>query len=110
MEHCEVALFIGKNPWQSHSFPRARTTLKEIARDPERALIVVDPRRTETADLADIHLQVRPGTDAWLISALAAAIVRRGPRRPRAGCANTPRASTPSSPSCAASTSPPTAP
>jgi anaerobic selenocysteine-containing dehydrogenase len=75
MEDCEVAVFIGKNPWQSHSFPRARTTLKEIARDPGRALIVVDPRRTETADLADIHLQVRPGTDAWLVSALAAAIV-----------------------------------
>jgi anaerobic selenocysteine-containing dehydrogenase len=78
MENCEVALFIGKNPWQSHSFPRARATLKEIARDPARALIVVDPRRTETADLADIHLQVRPGTDAWLISALAAAIVDEG--------------------------------
>ena len=78
MENSEVALFIGKNPWQSHSFPRARTTLKEIARDPGRALIVVDPRRTETADLADIHLQVRPGTDAWLISALAAAVVDEG--------------------------------
>ena len=29
-------VFVGKNPWQSHGFPRARTTLKEIARDPER--------------------------------------------------------------------------
>ena len=27
-EHCEVALFIGKNPWQSHGIPRARVTLK----------------------------------------------------------------------------------
>jgi anaerobic selenocysteine-containing dehydrogenase len=78
IEHCEVALFVGKNPWQSHGFPRARTTLKEIARDPARAMIVIDPRRTETADLADIHLQVRPGTDAWLISALAAAVVDEG--------------------------------
>ena len=34
-EHGEVVVFIGKNPWQSHSFP-ARTTLKEIARDPAR--------------------------------------------------------------------------
>jgi anaerobic selenocysteine-containing dehydrogenase len=75
VEHCEVALFVGKNPWHSHGFPRARTNLKEIARDPERAIIVIDPRRTETADLADIHLQVRPGTDAWLIAALAAALV-----------------------------------
>ena len=30
-EHCEVALFLGKNPWLSHSIPRARVTLKEIA-------------------------------------------------------------------------------
>ena len=78
IEHGEVVVFIGKNPWQSHSFPRARTTLKEIARDPARSMIVVDPRRTETAELADIHLQVRPGTDAWLIAALAAAIVDEG--------------------------------
>lgn len=74
-EHCDVALFLGKNPWHSHSIPRARVTLKEIAKDPARTLIVVDPRRTETAELADIHLQVRPGTDAWLLSALLAMIV-----------------------------------
>ena len=33
-EHAEVALFVGKNPWQSHGLPHARTTLKEIANDP----------------------------------------------------------------------------
>jgi len=75
-EQCEVAVFVGKNPWQSHSFPHARTTLKEIARDPDRSMIVIDPRRTETAELADFHLQVRPGTDAWLIAALAAVLVQ----------------------------------
>jgi anaerobic selenocysteine-containing dehydrogenase len=69
-EHCDVALFLGKNPWHSHSIPRARVTLKEIAGDPARTLIVVDPRRTETAELADIHLAVSPGTDAWLLVAL----------------------------------------
>jgi anaerobic selenocysteine-containing dehydrogenase len=75
-EHCDVALFIGKNPWQSHSIPRARVTLKEIARDPARTLIVIDPRRTETAELADIHLQVRPGGDAWLLTALLGVLVQ----------------------------------
>jgi anaerobic selenocysteine-containing dehydrogenase len=75
-EHAEVALFLGKNPWHSHSIPRARVTLKEIAKDPARTLIVVDPRRTETAELADIHLQVRPGTDAWLLAALLGALVQ----------------------------------
>jgi anaerobic selenocysteine-containing dehydrogenase len=77
-EHAEVAVFFGKNPWHSHGFPHARTTLKEIARDPGRTLIVLDPRRTETAELADIHLQVRPGTDAWCIAALGAVLVQEG--------------------------------
>lgn len=75
-ERAEVAVFVGKNPWQSHGFPRARVVLKEIAGDPGRALIVIDPRRTETADLADIHLQVRPGTDAFCLSALLGALVQ----------------------------------
>jgi anaerobic selenocysteine-containing dehydrogenase len=75
-ENCEVALFLGKNPWFSHSIPRARTTLREIAKDPARCLIVVDPRRTETAEIADIHLQVRPGTDAWLLGAMIGVLVQ----------------------------------
>ena len=69
-EHCDVALFLGKNPWHSHSFPRARVVLRELAADPTRTLIVVDPRRTETAAMADLHLAVAPGTDAWLLVAL----------------------------------------
>ncbi len=74
-ENAEAAVFWGKNPWQSHGIPRARVVLKEIARDPDRTLIVVDPRRTETADLADIHLQVKPGGDAFLLAALLAVLV-----------------------------------
>jgi formate dehydrogenase len=77
-EHAEVAVFVGKNPWQSQSFPRARVTLKELAKDPERALIVIDPVRTETAELADFHLRVRPGTDAWCLAAMAGTLVQEG--------------------------------
>lgn len=75
-EHCEVGLFVGKNPWQSHGIPRARVTLREIARDPKRTLIVIDPRKTETADLADMHLRVKPGADAWLLAALGGVLVQ----------------------------------
>lgn len=75
-EHAEVAVFVGKNPWQSHGFPRARVTLKELAKDPARALIVIDPRRTETAELADFHLQLKPGTDAHCLSALLGVLVQ----------------------------------
>jgi anaerobic selenocysteine-containing dehydrogenase len=77
-EHAEVSMFIGKNPWQSQSFPRARVVLKEIAKDPERTMIVLDPVRTETAELADIHLRVRPGTDAWCLAAMLGVIVQEG--------------------------------
>ncbi len=75
-EHAEVAVFVGKNPWMSQSFPRARTVLNEIAQDPARSMIVIDPVITDTAKLADFHLRVRPGTDAWCLSALAAVLVQ----------------------------------
>jgi len=75
-ENAEVSVFIGKNPWHSHGFERARVTLRSIAKDPNRSLIVIDPRRTETAELADFFLQVRPGTDAFALSAILGALVQ----------------------------------
>ncbi len=77
-EHAEVLVFWGKNPWQSHGFPQARRVLKEAANDPKRSIIVVDPRRTESADLADIHLRPTPGGDAHLLAALLAVLVEEG--------------------------------
>ncbi len=75
-EHAEVSVFVGKNPWMSQSFPRARTVLNEIAKDPARAMIVIDPVITDTAKMADFHLRVRPGTDAWCLAAMAAVLVQ----------------------------------
>ena len=75
-EHAEVAIFLGKNPWQSHGVHRARELVREIGKDPNRTLIVIDPKRTESADMADIHLAVRPGRDAWLLAGMIAAIVQ----------------------------------
>jgi anaerobic selenocysteine-containing dehydrogenase len=80
-EHCDVAVFLGKNPWHSHGVPRARAWLKEISKDPERTLIVIDPVISETARLADIHLRVRPGTDAWLLTAMLGMLVQQGKYR-----------------------------
>src|SRR4051812_44439744 len=75
-EHAEVSVFVGKNPWMSQSFPRARVVLREIAKDPERSMIVIDPVVTDTAKLADFHLRVRPGTDAWCLSAMVGVLVQ----------------------------------
>ena len=77
-EHCEVAVFLGKNPMQSHGVQRARVTVKEIAKDPNRTLVVFDPRVSETAEIADFHVRVKPGTDAWALGALLGVLVQDG--------------------------------
>ena len=46
--------------------------------------VVVDPRRTESAEIADEHLPIRPGTDVYLLLGAAARGVCRRARRPRA--------------------------
>lgn len=76
--HADYLIVIGANPWQSHGLPRARKVLQDIARDPRRTLVVIDPRRTETAEKADVHLQVRPGGDAHLMLAMLGTIVQAG--------------------------------
>ena len=52
VENAEVVVFIGTNPWQSHGIRNARQVLREIAKDPARKMIVIDPRRMETAEMA----------------------------------------------------------
>jgi anaerobic selenocysteine-containing dehydrogenase len=76
VEHADFVLFIGTNPFQAHGIPNARNTLKAIQKDATRTMVVVDPRRSETAKLADIHLQLKPGTDACLMLAMLSIIVR----------------------------------
>ncbi|MBV8925972.1 MAG: molybdopterin-dependent oxidoreductase [Bradyrhizobium sp.] len=77
VHHCDLLFVIGANPWIAHGFPNARDHLNRIRRDANRKLIVIDPRRTETADMADLHLAVRPGADAFLLGAILATLVRR---------------------------------
>jgi len=76
VHHCDLLLVIGANPWIAHGFPNARDHLNQIRKDPARKLIVVDPRRSETAEMADLHFAVRPGADAFLLGALLATLVR----------------------------------
>lgn len=74
----DYVFIIGANPLQAHGMPKARPTINELARDPERTMVVVDPRRTETAKKADIFLQVKGGKDAYLLSALLGVIIQEG--------------------------------
>jgi len=74
-------LIFGANPLASNgslmTAPGIRKRLKAIqARGGE--VVVVDPRRSETARHADQHLFVRPGTDALLLAALVHTVLDEG--------------------------------
>ena len=74
----DLLVVLGRNPWLAHGFNRARNVVNSIKNDPGRKMIVLDPRRTETAAVADVHLPLRPGTDAYLLGVILALIVERG--------------------------------
>jgi formate dehydrogenase major subunit len=79
IEHCDVVMVIGANPTDGH--PVFGSRMKKRLRQGAR-LIVVDPRRIDLIKSphvrADYHLQLRPGTNVALLSALAHVIVTEG--------------------------------
>src|SRR5688572_1597950 len=77
VEHTDLLVVLGCNPWMSNGFQGARNEVNEIKKTTGRRMIVIDPRRTEVADVADLHLPLRPGTDAFLLAAMLAVILRR---------------------------------
>jgi len=78
MEEADYAIVLGANPWASHGIPKTRDVLKKYQKDKSRTMVVIDPRFTETAKMADVHLAVKPGKDAFLLSAIIATILQEG--------------------------------
>ena len=76
IELADCVLVAGANPAVAHPVLFGR--LLEAKRRRGTRLIVVDPRRTETAAAADLHLPVQPGSDLWLLAAMLGVIVRDG--------------------------------
>jgi anaerobic selenocysteine-containing dehydrogenase len=74
----EMLVGWGWNGMQSHQMPQAPKILTEISKHPDKLLVIIDPRKSETAEIADIHLPIRPGTDALLIKAMIAIILKNG--------------------------------
>jgi anaerobic selenocysteine-containing dehydrogenase len=77
-EHTEMLMAVGWNGMMSHHIPQARRVLTRISKDPDKLLVVIDPRRSETAKIANIHLALRPGTDALLLKSMIAIILKEG--------------------------------
>ncbi len=81
LDRTDYVLMLGANPLASNgslmTAPDVRGRLRAIQRRGGR-IVVVDPRRTRTAQLADEHLPIRPGTDALLLMGLAHVLFDEG--------------------------------
>lgn len=85
IDHTQFFLVLGANPLVSNGSLMSGADLKhriEAIRTRGGRVVVVDPRRTETAALADQHHFVRPGTDALVLAALLQVIFAEKLARP----------------------------
>ena len=87
IERTDFLVIMGANPLVSNgSVMTAPDVKKRLAGIRERGgkIIVLDPRRTETAEIASHHHFIEPGTDALLLLAVLHTLNRRGKLQPGA--------------------------
>ncbi len=77
IEQADLFLIAGSNTAWCHPIISRRIEKRRQAAADAR-IIVIDPRRTETADLADLHLPIAPGSDIALLNAMLAMLIREG--------------------------------
>jgi anaerobic selenocysteine-containing dehydrogenase len=81
VDNCDHLMLLGANPLVSNgsllTAPDMRGRLRSI-RERGGKVVVVDPRRTRTAEESDEHHFIQPGTDALLLAAMACTIVEDG--------------------------------
>jgi ferredoxin-nitrate reductase len=78
IELADAFFIIGSNTAECHPIVFRRIKRRKEQAPDAVKVIVVDPRRTETADIADLHLPIRPGADVALLNAMLAVLVEEG--------------------------------
>ena len=78
-DSADLIVLVGANSAWCHPILFQRIVRAKEAR-PALQVVVIDPRRTATCEVADLHLPVRPGTDVWLFNGLLAYLARHGVR------------------------------
>ncbi|GGD96607.1 nitrate reductase [Aureimonas endophytica] len=77
LEHADLVVLVGSNLAWCHPVLYQRIAAAKAAR-PDLRIVLIDPRRTATADLADLHLALAPDADAALFSGLLAFLDEAG--------------------------------
>ncbi len=75
LELADLIVIVGSNTAWAHPIVYQRIAAAKRKR-PNMKVIVVDPRRTATCDIADLHLNLKPGTDAVLFNGLLAHLAK----------------------------------
>jgi len=76
LDAADCVLLVGANAADCHPVLFKRLRRRKAAAPDAVTVIVADPRWTETADLADLHLALRPGSDVALLNAMLYVLVR----------------------------------
>ncbi|SKA02398.1 assimilatory nitrate reductase (NADH) alpha subunit apoprotein [Enhydrobacter aerosaccus] len=76
-EQADLVVLVGSNLAWCHPVLFQRLDAAKRAR-PRMKVVVIDPRRTETCDIADLHLALRPGSDVALFNGLLTELHQRG--------------------------------
>ncbi len=75
LELSDTIIFIGANPVVAHPIVWGRVRNNKV---PGHKVIVIDPRRSETAMNADYHYEIRPRSDLHLLYTLANVLIEKG--------------------------------
>lgn len=80
IDHTEFMIILGANPVVSNgsimTVPNVKKRLKKIQQR-DGKIVTIDPRLTETAALADQHLFIKPGSDAYLLMAMLSYLIEK---------------------------------
>jgi assimilatory nitrate reductase catalytic subunit len=76
-ELADVVVLVGSNTAWCHPTLFQRI-LRAREERPGMKIVIIDPRRTASCELADLHLPIRPGTDVWLFNGLLQYLARDG--------------------------------
>ena len=77
LECCDLLVMVGSNAAWNHPVLYQRIRAAKAAR-PGMRIVLIDPRRTASAEIADLHLPLRPGADGYLFQGLLHYLARRG--------------------------------
>jgi len=77
LELADLIVLVGSNTAWCHPVLFQRISAAKQQR-PDLKIVVIDPRRTATCEIADLHLPIRAGTDVWLFNGLFAYLHQHG--------------------------------